>query len=164
MTKERDPLELLRDAWRAQDARPPAEELEQADATTRATVRYLRDGYRAQAATPPVEVLDALRARRAKRRVRARLRLVRGGLALAAAAAVVLLLRPDAGEVPTLEPGAVTAQAGPTPVEPAGDARVRHVARTDYTPRPDGLEMRSGSVRLILLAPTGAGETDSEDS
>jgi len=152
MTNERDPLELLRDAWKAQQAAPP-EALAELDPETRATVGYLRDAFAAQSSEPPQALLAQLERREARRARPSRLRLMRGGLALAAAASVLVALRlvwtspnaPDFEQEPPSGNPLLVASAESTP------ERVRHIARADYTPRPDGVELRSGSVRLILL-------------
>lgn len=143
MSDERE-FDELRAAWNELEAPSPPEP----DARTRATVDWLAAAYRHL--DPPTPVLPAwARARRRRRRV--------AGLfgAFAAAAALLALafgahmlferVAPSQTEVAS-EPSSRESLAHVTeaPIEPR--APVVHAAF-----RSDGVELRSGKVRLILL-------------
>lgn len=153
-----DPLEHLRTAWARQHAAPPGEALEAQDAATQASVRYLREAWNAATPARSAEVPADWRV---PARPRSLLRPVPLATLLAAAAAALLLwLRPVAEPVPAdaaeqladaggeLEPEPKPETAAPQPAVPA-----RRAVTDTYTPRDDGLELRSGAVRLILIAP-----------
>lgn len=148
MSEDREPLRAL---WDAVEAPPAHRTLDGEDDETRAAVAWLRDAYsRVEAARAPVAVVPQRRVRRTPLL-----------LAVAAAAALLLLARvalrdaqPHAlPEQARAEPP--TQPAPPAPAPPAGTApdaaappEVQVLASDEQR-----LELRAGTVRLILLHP-----------
>jgi hypothetical protein len=131
MPGDREPLRAL---WDAVEAPPAHRELDGEDDATRAAVAWLRDAYsRVEAA--PVAVLPQRRARRTPL-----------WLAIAAAAALLLLARIALRDA---QPDALPEQArAEPPTPPAAPQKVQVLASDEQR-----LELRAGTVRLILLHP-----------
>lgn len=164
MNDKRDPLDVIRAAWEHQDADVPGESLEDQDPATRQTVRYLREAWRRSAAEHPVETPPEL-LRPTKELGSPRWALLMIGLLGASAAGWLLWLAPL--EVPDrIDPGervAGISSDGPDSQLLRTGGRARHVAESDFTARDDGIELRSGSVRLILITPGAVSAGSSED-
>ena len=164
MNDERDPLDVMRAAWQHQDAEVPGESLEDQDPATRQTVRYLREAWRRSAAQHPVEAPPELLRPTKKLGSLGSVSLMVGLLG-ASAAAWLLWLAPL--EVPErIDPGERVAgivSDAPESQVPRTAGRAWHVAEADFTARDDGIELRSGSVRLILITPGAASAGSSED-
>ena len=154
MRDERDPIEELRDAWSA--LAPPEHAPEELDARTRAAVDWMRGAW-ATLEPGNVVVPRRIAARRALRRTTS-LALV---AALAAAILVVLQLATQRGEpagggedVELASSSAADAPAVPNSASPSAPAALAREGGR--------LELRRGSVRLILLQPeppaVGSGE------
>ncbi len=175
-----DPLAALLAAWNAVEAPAPADALVDADDDTRQVVAWMQAGW-AAIETPAPVVPDRPAARRGLR-----LRLLEGtGRSLAAAAlllvmlgAPLLLTGTDTPDIDGTGPGPLagldtdtgagtgdgTGTGGPT--HPAAGLTTRPhpqvVALADPLPGsdapvPTGLELRSGSVRLLLVGTATAG-------
>lgn len=164
MSEKQDPLELLRAAWQEQSADVPGELLEAQDSATRETVRYLREAWRRSAVEQPVAVPPEL-LRPAKGA--GPLRSVSPWVAvLSASAAAWLLWLAPLGSLERSDPGDRVAELDPAVPDsqaPQFRGRARHVADADFTARDDGIELRSGSVRLILITPGADSTGSSED-
>lgn len=150
-----EPGDPLRGLWDAVAAPPPHRALADEDAETRAAVDWLRRAYArvAPAAAP---------ARRAARpAARSQRRWPRLLAAPAAAAALLLLARAlffDPGPAaPSTLPVAAGAASAPAPASPEPPPAAPVPGRAPgvqlLASDPARVEMRSGSVRLILLHP-----------
>jgi hypothetical protein len=142
------PLDELREAWRSQSPAEPADELEEADPKTRATVAWMRAAWQALEVPEP-----RLPAPRRARFVRLRPRLV--PLVLAAAAAVLVMLgvylAKDASDVQRMPEQETRLAQGEGPSEPLQrTTEVASSADIAYL-GDDRMELRSGPVRLVLL-------------
>ena len=131
----RDPLRGLTEAWRGLEP-PSVDRLEhEPDARTRATVDWMRAAWR-ELGAPPVPAPRIVPQRPHP------LAPILGAVAAAAAAVALLVLVPT-GPAPTVEPVATA----PPPIRPS--------FRADGT-----VELRSGSVRLILAGDGGVAMAD----
>ncbi len=162
-----DPIEALRQAWKNENQALPPEELQLTDEATQKTVKALQEVWNSQmqVPTPPVD-LNRL-ARHMPRRVsKLRRRLQFAAVATFAAAAGLLLwlaTPEETAEVPK-HPDSQMASAEvdeATPSNPTTDKtpgsyapEVRHLKPNEIVHRPDGIELISGSVRLVLVQPT----------
>jgi hypothetical protein len=137
---ERDdlPLDELRRAWRGLEPRLPAEELEESDAKTRASVEWMRAAW--SSCEVPEPRVPALRPRRW-------LRTVVAGLAAAAVLLALLRLTKNEPAVQHSDPVARFESAEPiTPITPENVAGPQLASLSS-----DQVELRSGPVRLILM-------------
>ena len=159
MSTDDDPedalLASLRSLWKQENEGEdlPSPSLGDADQSTQAAVGWLQRAWAEESAEVdahapvPVPVLGALRPkpRLAQTRAPRHSRLAFAGLAMAAAAAALLVLIPrDAAPSHTSTPVA----AVDTPDEPVTFEAER------FTPRSDGIETVTGSVRVVLVRPT----------
>ncbi|MEM8713095.1 MAG: hypothetical protein AAGG01_19275 [Planctomycetota bacterium] len=172
MTHESDPwLDALRAAWAEESQVPtmPSESLAGTDASTRALVGALKDAWQAEAAMNADAAEGALRNRRRGIRRKRIAAAAWVGLGLAAAAALVLAL-------PSALPGALERRGAAVPADaerelalesapqPPADLPADLPAEStgtatstaqvqQITQRPDGVEFRSGGVRVVLVQP-----------
>lgn len=171
---ERDddaPLDELRAAWRTLAPADPAEQLDEPDAATRATLDWLRAAWQATASdaptAPPLRLPWRLRLTAARRR------LLPLAPWLAAAGLLVVLLReftaPHSARPATRAPsrGDLVVEASPDAAPVAAGPTIVHVpdpiAVSDVIPLTavdaHRMEMRRGPVRLILVLPTALPKT-----
>ncbi len=169
MKDDMDFIGDLRAAWKASQASPPKENLAECDEGTRFAVDLLRDGWKkSQAAKPPVAgeqaCKEALRLSRPASRPSLRRPFGRRRFAMLAAAAIFLLASgllwralqsgpsPVQPDYIAKEESNAAKQSGVTEensaIEPSVPARP-NVPKV--TVRRDGVEMRSGNVRLVLI-------------
>jgi hypothetical protein len=138
---DRELFEGLGAAWRNQPVPQPGGDLVATDAVTQRTVQWLAAAWAAQA-VPPVRLPARITRRHARTAWRVSWR------PLAAAAVLILILT-----VPLMQ-----REPGPTPVDHGTPPPV--VAANPLSPpqtptvTADGLELRSGPVRLLLLSKT----------
>lgn len=140
VVEREDPLDALREAWRALDAPDPTADRDAvADPAERAALEWMRAAWGTLEA-PPVRV-PVLR----RRRVRRSLALV--PLAAAAGIAAALwLARSD-------EHASQPAESEPAPVAETLQPEVPATALAALERAEGGFELRHGSVRLIFVEP-----------
>jgi hypothetical protein len=162
-----DPLDILRQAWKSESHPSPSENLDQADQDTQHKVRALQGVWKQLSFDRPVDI-DLLRQRYSQGRSQRpylfrRLPPLIAALALAAALLIWnSLYKSGPLQNPGFEPKSVTlvapemnttdeqvARPEPKPRDP----RIRRVPQDAITYRKDGIELVSGSVRLVLVQP-----------
>ncbi len=155
---------------------PPAE-LDAQDPGTRAAVSWMQDAWtsiREDVAPPmPMALARAYRSQRAPRRRRRVLWVAAGLAAIALAVAGAALLPMGSGAVPgegtdpssgdliasepvaphrATQDGAAPTSVPPTPLDvPRAAAPIRTFTPDQFVSRPDGVEIVTGKVRIILL-------------
>lgn len=149
MNHESDPsLDALRAAWAAEstEASMPPEKLADTDDATQAVVGALQDAWRAEATLDAAAAEAALRRRREAltdtRRVRARRVAAWMGVGLAAAAAALLVVPRGGEDLPVKSVPVILREPPPAAQQ-----------IQQLTQRPDGVEFRSGGVRVVLVQP-----------
>jgi hypothetical protein len=140
-----DPLSALQSAWRGLEPPDPTAAVDEPDPATRATIDWLRAAYRAS--ETPIELPWALRRRLALRRTK---RIVPWLAAAAAALLAVWLATRETPAPPEAEIARHVVVPGPieTPLAAPTPAPLVPVVVSA-----DRMELRSGSVRFILLTP-----------
>ena len=147
-----DPLDDLREAWRSVEPPPPADELADADPTTRAVVGWLREAWQGLEPRNPLRPPVPAPVLAFRPATLARLAVA----ALVVALAAALFWRPEGARVPEMEV---------VPERLVPRERVQFASLTS-----EHIEMRSGPVRLILLtgdghpADGGAGDDHEDDN
>ncbi len=159
-----DPIDALRQAWKNENQALPPEELQLTDEATQKTVKALQEVWNSQMQVPtPAVDLNRLAKHMPRPVSKLRRRLQFVAVATFAAAAGLLLWL-----APTKEPAQVPQRSGsqmasaeideatPTTDKTLGSYApvVRHLKPNEIVHRPDGIELISGSVRLVLVQPT----------
>lgn len=137
----------------------PPESLENCDVATRRSVGWLREAWaldgQSADALPSVQVARAAARLGARHRAKRRPRAAAGLIAVAAAVVALIALRqPPANESDVVTDTPVASGAPENATDSQQPPLV--VAKTEFTPdqfrsRDDGVELVSGSVRLVLL-------------
>ncbi len=148
MPEELDPLEDLAEAWRSLEAPEPADELGDADATTREVVAWMRAAWRT--VEPERRVPTGAPILRPRYGRPALLRLAAAALIAALAAAVLWRPGAEAPAEPIVAEGPDAPVPEVIPEQPVPEGRVPLASLSS-----EHIEMRSGSVRLILLTGDG---------
>lgn len=144
MDGERDPLDALQRAFRAWPVPAATRALGEEDAATRRTVAWLAAALRAQ--QPATSGAAPLR----RVAPRPRLRLLRDGRPLAAAALLLLLLGAPFLLLPERAPAPAAPVTRVPPAPPPGPATAPGLVVAASRER---IELRSGPVQLLLLVP-----------
>ncbi|MCP5022729.1 MAG: hypothetical protein GY930_13265 [bacterium] len=162
-----DPIDALRQAWQNENKAMPSEDLRLTDDATRKTVKALQEAWAAEAQAPvPCVDLDLLARRAYGRGPKIRRRWQALAVASFAAAAALVLwwaptgnLEPADGNDDSQLASASTDEGkaetnSPTTIAPESEApNIRHLQPGEVVHRPDGIELVSGSVRLVLVHP-----------
>ena len=155
---EQDPLDMLRGAWQGLEPGSATPDLEDCDADTRRAVEFLRSAWN-ELEAPATEVPNLRRREHRPTAWRA------AAVAAMVLAVVLPWMTADRGEERGSAAGedlavhAVEKTSSPTDETPAleetSGGTTRAPSMTARRPRPasqeQGLEMRSGNVRLVLL-------------
>ncbi len=162
-----DPIDALRQAWQNENKAMPSEDLRLTDDATRKTVEALQEAWASEVQVPVPSVDLDLLARRAYGRGQ-KIRRAWQTLAvasLAAAAALILWWAPGAspeqsnggGDSQLASVGTAEGEAetnNPTTIATESySPNIRQLQPGDVVHRPDGIELVSGSVRLVLVHP-----------
>ncbi|MFT4647112.1 MAG: hypothetical protein ACI87O_001402 [Planctomycetota bacterium] len=162
-----DPLDLLRQTWKSESHPAPAENLDQADPDTQHKVRALQDAWKQQSVDCPVDIERLKqRYRQARNQRPHRLRRLPPVIAALALAAALLIWNSLYKSEPLQNPGLesksanliapeikTTDEQAARPEPEPRDPRIRNVPQDAITYRKDGIELVSGSVRLVLVQP-----------
>ena len=166
-----DPLEALRLAWQQESTPPLDEDLGNADLDTQAKVRALQEVWKQQTVELEVDLSKIRHRYRRGQRSSTLFKLVpRGAIAALACAAGLLVwvsrsktlvesTNPlNSTTVSSVDTGPLVPDSLDTPrgstLASAQEPSIRVLPREAITYRKDGIELVSGSVRLVLVQPS----------